>query len=477
MSHKADKGQSFRLACDRCRAHKLRCPQNQTSSASCACQRCLRAKTQCTFSLRARGGKASQSTISTPEEAEIPIYRKRRPQGQVTTTSAAEAFSSLNEQPSSISELSQGLSMDFLDSEGMGYGSSIIQPKLDGREIDGFTFGINITSEFANGADMSRFPFPDRIADTVDVGKDVETNMEACYSMSDFAGEIDASIDTSERVQTCTPSSNVGHGSFERSSAPPLGIENSDENWTQKLFTLAVAFDPQLEKLNHGPWAKNPLQTGHSMGAYPIGDILQLSQELISVLLRISWDAGRETVDVTTALLVLNCYVSLIKTYSVVFAHLSQHLRAVASLRLPEYTFRPPPGLLFEELQPTNEALSRTHAASQMLLGTLARVENILDLPGEYRCARAYREPTTFDRATSSSRSDIIFSDEDCSNVDTENLISSDQSTAQFGRLVGDELLQAVLKREAMSGDGGAIILLRKHINAVRVALRQGLAL
>lgn len=345
----------------------------QTCSASGACQRCLRAKTRCTFSLRARAGKASKSTISAPEEAELPTYRKPRPRGQVTTTGAGEAFSNPNEQTSSISELSQGLTSDFLDPEGLGYGSSVIQPKLDGPEFDGFTFGVNTTSEFADGANMGRDPFPDRILDPIDVGTFVETNMEACYSMGDYAGEIDASIDTSERAQTSTPSSSVGHGSFERASAPPLSTENSDETWTQKLSTLAVAFYPQLEKLNHGPWAESPLQSGHSMIGCPIGDIFQLSQDLISVLLRISRDADRETVDVTTTLLVLNCYVSLIRTYSVVFAHLSQHLRAFASLRLPELTFHPPPGLLFEELQPSNEAFNRTHAASQMLLGTLAR--------------------------------------------------------------------------------------------------------
>ena len=479
MSDKVDKSQSFRLACDRCRAHKLRCPQSQTSVASGACQRCLRAKTQCTFSPRARAGKVTKSTISVPEEAELPTYRKPRPRGQVTTASAAEAFSCLNEHSSSISELSQGLTTDFFAPEWMSYEGSLIQPvdtKLDGRGFDGVTFDMNTTSEFAEGTDMGRVTFADRIADTINVGTLVETNMEARSSMRDHAGENDASINPSERAQTSTPSSSGRHGSFGRSSAPPLSIENSDENWTQKLSNLAVAFYQQLEKLNHGPWARSPLQSGHSMGGYPIGDIFQLSQELISVLLRVSWDADRNTVDVATILLALNCYVSLIRTYSVVFAHLSQYLRAVASLQ-PEYPFHPPAGFLFEELQPSNEALNRTHAASQMLLGTLARIENILDLPGEYRCTLAHGEPATFDRATSTSRSDVAFSDEGWSNVDTETPGTSDQSTAQFGRLVGDELYQAVLKRETTSGDGGGIILLRKHIDAVKRALRQELAL
>ena len=480
MSNEVDKSQSFRLACDRCRAHKLRCPQNQTSVASGACQRCLRAKTQCTFSPRARAGKVSKSTILAPGEAGLQTYRKPRLPGPVTTTSAAKALSGLNEQPSSISELSQGSPTDFLDPERTGYGSPIVQTistKLAGRGFEGFAFDIDTTTEFADGASMGRVSFADQFADTIKEGMLVETSVEAYSSMGDYAREINDSIYTSERAQTSTASSSDRHGSFERSSAPPLSIENHDGKWTQKLSTLAVAFHQQLEKLIHGPWAESPLQSGHSMGSYPIGDILQLSQELISISLSISWEADRKTIDVTTALPVLNCYLSLIKTYSVVFAHLSKYLRAVASLRLPDYIFHPPPGMLFEELQPSSEAFNRTHAASQMLLGTLARIENILDIPGEYRCTIASGEPATFDRAISTPTSDMTFSDEKCSNADTETHNSSDQSTAPSGILVGDELLQAVLRGEAMNGDGGAIILLRKRVDAVKMALRQELAL
>ena len=468
MSDKVDKGQSFRLACDRCRAHKLRCPQDQTSAASGACQRCLRAKTHCTFSPRARAGKLSKSTASIPEEAEIPSNHKRRARGRVTITSAAETLSSLDGQTSSISELGQGLITNFLDPEWMHYGTFLTQPvntKLDGRDFDGFTFDVNTTNDFADGTGTNQGQFEDRYANIISGGKIGETNMGACCSMGGRAGEIDGSMSTSERAQTSTPLSSGHHGSVGLSSAPSLSNDQSDDNCMQKLSTLAVDFHRQLEKLNHGPWAENTLQSGHSMGSYPIGDILLLSQELINVLLRVSWNAGHDTVDVSTALLALNCYVSLVRTYSVVFAHLSQYLRAVTSRRSPQDTFHPAPGLLFEELQPS------------MFLGTLARIENILDLPGEYRCARTYREPATFDRAISTFGGDIPFSDEICSNVDTETLSSSGHPTAQSGRLLGDELLQAVLKREASSSDGGGIMLLRKHIDAVKLALREEMAL
>ena len=480
MSDKVDKSQSFRLACDRCRAHKLRCPQDQTSAASGVCQRCLRAKTQCTFSPRARASKLSKSTTSVPDEAKIPSNHKQKTRGRVTISSAAESLTSLDEQTSSISELGQGLTTNFLDSEWMYYGSFTPQPvdaKLDGRDFDGFTFDVNATNELADGTGTNRGLFEDRMANTISAGTLSETNMGACCSMGGRAREMDDSTSTSEKTQTSTPLSSGHHCSVGLSSAPSLSNDQSDDNCMQKLSTLAVDFHRQLEKLNHGPWADNTLQPGHSMGSYPIGDILLLSQELINVLLRISWSAGHDTVDISTGLLALNCYVSLVRTYGVVFAHLSQYLRAVTSRRSPQDTFQPAPGLLFEELQPSNEACNRTHAAFQMLLSTLARIENILDLPGEYRCAYAYREPTTFDRAISTFTGDIPFSEATCSNVDTETPSSSGHLTAQSGRLVGDELLQAVLKREASSSDGGGIVLLRKHVDAVKVALREEMAL
>ena len=480
MSDKADKSQSFRLACDRCRAHKLRCPQDQTSADSGACQRCLRAKTQCTFSPRARAGKLSKSTASVPEEAEIPSNHKRKGRGRATVDSAAESLSGLDGEISSISELGQGLTTDFLDPEWMHYGGFLPQPvntKLDGRDFDGFTFDVNTTNDFGDGTGTKRGPFDDRIANTINAGTLDETDMGACCSIGGGAVEIDGSMSVSERAQTSTPMSSGHHGSVALSTAPSLSNDPNDDNCMQKLSTLAVDFHRQLEKLNHGPWAENSLQSGHSMGSYPIGDILLLSQELINVLLRVSWNAGHDTVDVSTALLALNCYVSLVRTYSVVFAHLSQYLRATTSRRSLQDTFYPAPGLVFEELQPSNEACNRTHAAFQMFLGTLARIENILDLPGEYRCARTCRVPVTFDTTTSTFSGDIPFNEEICSNVDTETLSSSDRSTAQSGRLVGDELFQAVLKREASSSDGGGIMLLRKHVDAVKVALREEMAL
>ena len=475
MSDNVDESQSFRLACDRCRAHKLRCLQDQRSAASGACQRCLRAKTQCAFSPRARAGKLSKSMTSIPEETKaVPSNHKRKALGP------AESLSSLDAQISSVSELGQGLTPDSLHPEWMHYGSLISQPintQLDGRNFDGFTFDVNTMNEFADGTGTNRGLFGDRIANPIDAGTLGETNMGACYSMGGRAGEIDGSMSTAERAQTSTPLSSGHHGSVGLSSAPSLSNGHSDDSCVQKLSSLAVDFQRQLEKLNHGPWTENTLQSNHNMGSYPIGDIFQLSQELINVLLRVSWNAGHDTVDISTALLALNCYVSFVRTYSVVFAHLSQYVRAVTSRRSPRDTFHPAPGLLFEELQPSNEACNRTHAAFQMLLGTLARIENILDLPGEYRCARAYREPVLVDRVISTFGSDIPFSEETCSNVDTETLSSSGHSTAQSGKLVGDELLQAVLKQEASSSDGGGIMLLRKHIDVVKVTLREEMAL
>lgn len=56
--------QSFRMACDRCRLHKLKClPGANVNTPFQTCQRCHRAKNGCTYSLRARTGRPPEEKI------------------------------------------------------------------------------------------------------------------------------------------------------------------------------------------------------------------------------------------------------------------------------------------------------------------------------------------------------------------------------------------------------------------------------
>lgn len=55
----SNRGVLRRFACDRCRAHKLRCNRDPTASVSTPCIRCSKAKAKCTISPSFRPGKSS----------------------------------------------------------------------------------------------------------------------------------------------------------------------------------------------------------------------------------------------------------------------------------------------------------------------------------------------------------------------------------------------------------------------------------
>lgn len=323
-------------------------------------------------------------------------------------------------------------------------------------------------NEFTVGTELNSVPFMEKNPSSILMGSLSET---------DLFWDLNTPASVLETAQVFTPPSIDLHGSNEV-SLEPLG--NANDDVTHKLSTLVVDFHQQLMKLNQGPWSKNNLQPGHAMGGYPIGDILHLSQELISVLSSVCKNAGQDLLEVTLALLILNCYVSLIRTYSIVFSYLNQYLLTASSLLSPASTFRSFPGQLLEELQPSNEACNRTYAAFRMLLGSLSRVEMILDLPSQFRCVRTDRRGAELDLAMTTPRSDTSSCDESCSGYKSGTASKSDHEATQHDRLLDEKLLKAVLRQEALIGmkeDEGGLTLLRKRINTVKRTLRQKMAL
>jgi hypothetical protein len=96
--------------------------------------------------------------------------------------------------------------------------------------------------------------------------------------------------------------------------------------------------------------------------------------------------------DMPTMLLVLSCYISLTKLYSLVFAHFESHLS-----QLPE---APPPhcsqtvglthgwGLQLGELPSADETCTKVCTAVQMLLDAFQSVEDIVGLPRSLSAVR-----------------------------------------------------------------------------------------
>ena len=224
-------------------------------------------------------------------------------------------------------------------------------------------------------------------------------------------------------------------------------------------------------------------------------------------------------VDTPTALLILNCYVSIIRINIAVFAHLRQYLCSMPSFRSSRSPFQPLAGLQFGELQSSNEAYTRTHEAFRMLLDMLGRTEEILNFPQDFRCVRvrkdgsvsfpgkkdqtkgpfgsadtepwlALGEISSSDDGGRSSKSGGKRSSSAINNGQSNlsppgsssplSAESCNRSGVTGVRLVGVELVEAALRQEALvdAGRGSAgLSVLCKNIREVKRILRQKMAL
>lgn len=189
-------------------------------------------------------------------------------------------------------------------------------------------------------------------------------------------------------------------------------------------------------------------------------------------------------VDTPTALLILNCYISLIQTYTVVFSHLHQQLRSVPSLHSPELKPQPRPGLQFGELWPSTEAYTETYVAYRNLIETLGRIEEILDLPKDFRCIGVRADCDVRLKFDQAARKLTSSNDEDESSSSSD-ISGCTSNVARAGNCIGllrVELVEAALKNESLveeekCGKGGALALLRKNMGRVKQGLRQRMAL
>lgn len=479
MSHHAGKTQSFRLACDRCRSQKLRCTQDKDSTSSATCQRCHRAKVQCIYSQRTRCGNHSKPIV--PSDAvKVPTNdRERKRQRPATTNSPIESVSKTNEHSLPILSddfgAQQILRTEYPDNQWMRYENSdlsSLSSRQDSSHQDGFTSDANTVDEFLDGASLGQYPCPDQNTTSNDLRSLLEKSMRFTFSTGGRQLDGDA--------QNFTPVTDEFSG-FNGIATPQSSINRNDsDSCTYKLIALAMKLHQQLCLINHEHWVKDTLLSEIKMRDYPIGDILHRSHELINILLSASPTLSHRGVEVPLALLVLNCYVSLVRIYSAVFLHLSQYLRAVPSFQLPGSTFHPFDDLAFEELlQPSNKSYNRTYAAFHMLLRTLGRVEETIGVPDQFRCVSS--RPTS--PGQGGEKSTVWGHEKSICEVDMmssrDHLFHSNPSgntgTPPNG-LLDAKLVEAVLTQEDLissSSDDGGLGLLHKHIEEVKRALRQ----
>lgn len=562
MSDAQDKVRSTRLACERCRSQKLKCPQNKHATNGGACQRCLRAKIQCTFSPRARTGRPSEQTPSESAENGQSNLRKRKRKGRTARNSVSEDNSHEDGQDDSQSFLS-GYDRNLESTEitkmpdpqweqYRNLNSLSAPSQTDAADLDTSAFDHNDIVDFINHTDLSSFSFPNPTTPDSMAALLHETQFELGAITWDPSHDFYFPANTPRMVSSDTPPTAGGGGTNPRASSPSYSSGYTDGYCTQKLSALAVDFHRHLRIINHGPWVKHDAEEDRQscFRNYPIGDILHLSQELINVVRCVSLNAGfrpdsgqsesgdqrtrkspgigedspqkspsqlnmvrsgspssvgcpmspdlgiRSTgwaasdrppghidVDTPTALLILNCYVSLIQTYTVVLAHLHQYLRSVPFLRSPGLIPQLPPGLQFGELSPSTEACTRTHVAYRNLVETLGRSEDVLDLPNHFRCVGVRADGNVKLQSDQARRKSMNSNDEEGSNSSSD--VSDVSNVARTGHCTGllrVELVEAALKNESLieernGGKCGVLDLLRKNMRRVKQALRQRMAL
>lgn len=537
MAEESDKFRSFRFACDRCRSHKLKCPQNPSSTIG-ACQRCTRAKAQCTFSPRARPARSAQNASLTQEKAIQEAGRRDGSQspGAPGPPSPAGAENPPPQQPDQQGPSRWEPSWGQLDVLGATHQHTFHADAAVASSD--FAAGMSMGSAFM---DCSPFAEPPSGPTMHHTPFNFQFDMNQFGDLPDCVGSIEASVGAKG-------DEDIAMTSAETSTCPK-------EDCTKKLTSLAVEFQRHLMLINSystGVASGGGADAQHWLSTYPIGEILCLSGDFASLLKPELYQHGRGAsvsicendggrtpppsgctqvgrkerhdttigsdvahrnhpntpesissastpsptttissrpssssvssstsngVDTPMALLILNCYVSMIRIYSALFAHLYAHLgRATAGPGLRSTD----PGLKFGELPAVGDDVSlRTYTAVRLLLAALQHSEELLDLPDDLRCVLVSAPNNDREEAAASSSSSEASSAG--SEAEEQRMGLAERVLGRGGReMIASELARAVFRQEAqMSAElgGGGLMLLRKNIEGVKTSLRQRMQL
>lgn len=387
--------QSIRSSCDRCRSHKLKCTVSPESSRSGPhkCTRCIRAQVTCVFGPRSQS-KRSSNNKSKPEKPKPELEPPQKSSPPVCSSS----FAGMN--PGSPGDWTPWI--DEL----------ACQETEEPLPIDINTAG--------DGSSLSDGDF------WADLGMRQGLNMldlaPSAMPTNTYHAQYPAAFD-----HITPPVTEAGHLmdiSESSEHTPPHAIV--------QLSNLVTKIHETSKSLEESPWSNVP--DTKQLQNYPIGRVLSLSQDFCSIL---SWIWGKSTissdghssgngssptpsaemldyaevlssirmtqdpttsssmatsVDMPTMLLVLSCYTSLIKLYSLVFAHFQNHLS-----HLPE-TPSPYPsqaalashrwGLQLGELPSADETCTKICTAVQVLLDAFQSVEDVVGLPRSISAVR-----------------------------------------------------------------------------------------
>ncbi|KAF5581257.1 Zn2Cys6 transcription factor [Fusarium pseudocircinatum] len=391
----ARNSQSIRSSCDRCRSHKLKCtvsPENSRSGPH-KCTRCIRAQVTCVFGPRSQSKRSSHSK-SKPEKLKPELEPPQK--GSPSVRSSSLAGNNLG---------SPGAWTPWID-------------ELSCQEIEE-PLPIDVSTA-GGGSSLSNGGF------WADLGMSQELNMlelaPSAMPTNTHHAQYPAAFD-----HVTPPVTETGHLmdiSESSEHTPPHAIV--------QLSTLVTKIHETSESLEESPWSDFP--DAKQLQNYPIGRVLSLSQDFCSILsciwgkssispdgrssgsgssptpsaemldyaevlssIRMTQDPTTSSsmaasVDMPTTLLVLSCYTSLIKLYSLVFAHFQNHLS-----HLPEIPSPYPSqaalashrwGLQLGELPPADETCTKICTAVQVLLDAFQSVEDVVGLPRSISAVR-----------------------------------------------------------------------------------------
>ncbi|KAK4176931.1 putative transcriptional regulator love [Triangularia setosa] len=398
--------QSIRSSCDRCRSQKLKCtlspepgPGNTSSEREGhrPCQRCSKARVPCVFSRRLRTAKERSRSNTGPTSCPV---QQQQQQIQVAPISAVD------EPVSAMQHDNLRRVHSWASSPTPSFTGSMTPEQSDYEKdgLDDLSFGYGPDGCWTDMAgicagDLSLIT----PALTSSPGPATETDQQSVFWDSPFSA-------------------------FPASTAGP-----DKPQVLQRLLNLVVEIQAGFRLLESKSWLQQDPATGNTLDSYPIGTVLHLSKEFASIVntaqehtsgvaipsptvesdgfhfsisspvltsdgstidsdsLTMSPGATHHCgLDTPTRLLILTSYVSLTKLYATMLRHFQKYLSLLPSpSTVPEIEMgdwrsgADKRCLNLGELPPSTDVThcSRIHTAVRLLLGSLERIEAVIELP------------------------------------------------------------------------------------------------
>ncbi|KAI1132428.1 hypothetical protein F5Y10DRAFT_208032 [Nemania abortiva] len=383
---------SRRFACDRCRDQKLKCLRERLDPDRC--DRCLRANSECV---------TTPTSIARSSPANPPsTNRKRKHPGQRPTPSTTHAsMDSLTDVATLRSTTGSAEWPQAWDGliHNMDCGDGFDDMMMPSLDPELFTASA-ATSAYALLPPQSTSPFD------LTPGEDEGGTRED-------PGQTDARKRNSEPVGL-----SLG-GVLRSGTAQSSSSENySPGSCIHRLSGTNLSLIAQLSRIDQGPpgvtldMLISRLDESDPSSTSPVEDMLSSTREFIQVLEVVSGGPasssgpsspgrvsnsnssesptnlssktldGNRSVDITTLLLVLSCYVQVLRLYVILFSHLHQFLQEIAESDDP--TLCPLPDMGFGNFMVESGNLQAT-LFIQIIMSLFERLESLIGLPSELR--------------------------------------------------------------------------------------------